>query len=428
MASIFEFFKKHFSVKKNKSFADILNGYTPIFSQFGNNIYASDVVQQAINCIVREMKKLEPKHVLRDENGDFIPQRDRIQSVLNRPNPLMTTTDFIEKIVWNLMFNYNSFIIPIWTDTGELDSLYPVQPIQVDFLQDKTERIFIKMRFANEYEGTMPYSDVIHIRYNFSVSEYMGGDENGRPNYNSLLKTLELNNVMLEGVGKALKSSFAINGIIKYNTIIDSNKMGDEIKRLEEHLKNNESGLLGLDLKGEFIPFTRNIKLVDADTLKFIDEKILRNFGVPISILTGDYTIDQYNAFYQKTLEPLAISMSQAFTKTLFTNREADGFGHRIMFFTKELIFLSTAQKLEVIRLLGDSGALFENEKRTMMGLQPLPDLVGKRVASLNYIDADKATEYQLKQKEDKSTLDNSTKKDDTENDTEENKDGEKAQ
>ena len=35
----------------------MLNGYTPIFSQFGNDIYASDVVQQAIVCIVDEMKK-----------------------------------------------------------------------------------------------------------------------------------------------------------------------------------------------------------------------------------------------------------------------------------------------------------------------------------------------------------------------------------
>ncbi len=36
----------------------MLNGYTPIFSQFGNDIYASDVVQQAIVCIVDEMKKI----------------------------------------------------------------------------------------------------------------------------------------------------------------------------------------------------------------------------------------------------------------------------------------------------------------------------------------------------------------------------------
>lgn len=50
---------KRKSPKKQK-WAQMLNGYTPIFSQFGTNIYASDVVQQAVKCIVDEMKKLNP--------------------------------------------------------------------------------------------------------------------------------------------------------------------------------------------------------------------------------------------------------------------------------------------------------------------------------------------------------------------------------
>ena len=40
---------------KNSKFAPMLNGYAPLFSQFGTNIYASDVVQQALKCIVDEM-------------------------------------------------------------------------------------------------------------------------------------------------------------------------------------------------------------------------------------------------------------------------------------------------------------------------------------------------------------------------------------
>jgi predicted nucleotidyltransferase len=36
----------------------MLSGNIPIFSQFGSNIYASDVVQQVLKCIVDELKKL----------------------------------------------------------------------------------------------------------------------------------------------------------------------------------------------------------------------------------------------------------------------------------------------------------------------------------------------------------------------------------
>ena len=36
----------------------MVNGNVPIYSQFGQNVYASDVVQQAIACIAQEMSKL----------------------------------------------------------------------------------------------------------------------------------------------------------------------------------------------------------------------------------------------------------------------------------------------------------------------------------------------------------------------------------
>ncbi len=389
---LFDIFKK--KQKQDVTYAKMLNGYLPVFSQFGSDIYASDVVQQALNCIVREMKKLDPQHVL-SKGSDVIPQNDRVQDVLDNPNSLMTTSDFIEKIIWQLFFNYNSFVCPTYDATGKLDGLYPIQPTQVDFLQDPSGEYFVKMWFMNDYTCTVRYSDIIHIRYNFSVNDLMGGDEFGQPNNASLLKTLELNQTMLEGVGKALKSSFAINGILKYNTMLDDGKMQAELEKLTASLRNNESGLMPIDLKGEFIPFERKIAMVDATTLKFIDEKILRNFGVSLPILTGDYTKEQYEAFYQKTLEPLIKSISQAFTKTLFSRRESFGFGHKILFFPKDLIFLTTSQKLEMIRLLGDSGGLYENEKRTLMGLKPLDELEGVRKQSLNYVDVEIANQYQ---------------------------------
>lgn len=390
----FDLFKKK---KEEYHHARMLNGGTPIYSQFGDDIYASDVVQQAINCIVREMKKLDIRHVKRNGNGvEVIPQSGRIQAVLDNPNPLMTTTDFIEKIVWQLYFNYNSFIIPVWDDSGKLESLYPVQPKDIEFLEDNSGRLFVKMWFLNDYRCTIKYEDVIHIRYNYSVSEYMGGNEAGEPDHKSLLKTLELNHALLEGVAKAMKSSFAINGVIKYNSILDNEKTDKALQDLTDRLMKNESGFLPLDLKGEFIPLSRQIQLVDEATLKFIDEKILRHFGVPLPILTGDYTKEQYEAFYQKTLEPLIISITQAFTKTLFSKREFNGSGHRIVFYPKDLIFLTTSQKLEMLRLLGDSGALFENEKRVLMGLSPLEELAGIRKQSLNYVDVEYAKQYQL--------------------------------
>lgn len=382
----------------------MLNGYAPIFSQFGTNIYASDVVQQAVKCIVDEIKKLNPTHI-RYNGDDPTPIRNStIQSVLDDPNPLMTTNEFLEKTAWLLLLNYNAFIVPIyrtWTDekTGEsrryYEALYPILPTTVDFIQDGSGRLFVKFWFASGENTTIPYDDVIHIKYNYSINDYMGGNQFGQPDHAALLKTLDLNNQLLQGVAKAMKASYAVNGVVKYNTLIDDGKTEQALKELERKLLNSESGFLPLDLKADFTPIEHKMELVDGDTLKFIDDKILRNWGVPLDILRGDYSKETYEAFYQKTLEPIIISFSQAFTKKLFTSREK-AFGNMIKFYPKELIFMTVSQTLEMINILSPTGGLFENEKRVALGLQPLPELEGVRLMSLNWIDANNAAQYQI--------------------------------
>lgn len=388
---------------KSPKYAPTMNGFWPVYTQFGTNIYASDVVQQAIKCIVDEMKKLNPTHV-RYINSDPVPVKGSIQDVLSNPNELMTTNEFLEKITWLLLLNYNAFVIPTyytWVDdkTGatlrRYESLYPINPSQVDFIEDAGGRLFVKFTFWNGYTTTIPYDDVIHIKYNYSVSEYMGGNELGQPDHKALLGTLELNDQLLKGIAKAMNASYAINGIVKYNTMIDDGRTEAALKELERKLQNSESGFLPLDLKADFTPLEHKSQLVDEPTLKFIDEKILRHWGVPLAILTGDYSKEQYEAFYQKALEPLITAFTQAFTKKMLTSRER-AFGNKIEFYTKDLIFMSITQKIEMINLLSPTGSLFENEKRTILGLMPLPELEGKRYMSLNWIDANNADQYQV--------------------------------
>jgi HK97 family phage portal protein len=396
---LFDIFKQKFS-KKTK-YANTLNGYTPIFSQFGDNIYASDVVQQAIYCIVTEIKKLTPQHV-KKTGSDVIPVKSSIQAVLESPNSLMTKSDFLEKVMWQLYFNYNSFIVPTyytWKDSNGTEKrsytgLYPIQPTFVEFIQDVSDTLYVKLRFVNNYETTIPYKDIIHIRSHYSVNEFLGGNRQGQPDNCALLKTLQLNSDLLNGVAYAMKSSYAINGIVKYNSLMDGGKMEANLRELEKKLSKSENGFLPIDLSAEFTPLERKIELVDPDTLEFIDSKILRHFGVPLCILTGDYTKEQYEAFYQKTLEPIILSLAEAFTKVLFTEREYQ-VGNRIQFLPRDLVFMTVSEKLEMIRLLGDSGTIYENEKRLAFGLKPLQELEGIRMQSLNYVNTDIANTVQ---------------------------------
>lgn len=389
---LFDFISKLRKYKKDIQYAKSLSGYTPIFSQFGQDIYASDVVQQAIACLVTELTKVNPFHIKKN-GSDLVPvDNSEIQRLLEQPNERMTQTDFFEKVYWQLFLNFNAFIIPTYIrnsdGTKKYTGLYPIQPIDVTFLQDPTGSLFVKFKFINGYETTLRYSDVIHIRYRYSINEFMGGNEFGQPDNKALLKTLELNNTLLQGVAKALKSSFSINGVIKYNTLMDDGKMEKNINEIETRLANNESGFLPLDIKGEYIPLQNKIQLVDATTLKFIDEKILRNFGVSLPILTGDYTKAQYEAFYQKSLEPIIKRTGESFSMTLFTDREK-GFGNKILLYPHELIFMDTSQKIELFDVLVDSASCYKNELRTAFGMRPLKELAGQIAMSSNKSNAE---------------------------------------
>ena len=88
-------------------------------------------------------------------------------------------------------------------------------------------------------------------------------------------------------------------------------------------------------------------------------------------------------------------SISEAFTKKLFSDRERV-LGNRIEFLPGELIFMSVDQKIKLVELLSPTGAMYENEKRAVFGLMPLPELEGMRFMSLNWINANNADQYQV--------------------------------
>ena len=223
----------------------------------------------------------------------------------------------------------------------------------------------------------------------------MGGDVTGQPDHKALLETLDLNKQLLQGIAKAMNASYAVNGIVKYNTLISSEDTKKAIAEFNDMLRNNKSGFVPVDLKAEIQPFERKTQIVDEPTLKFIEEKILRTWGISLAILNGDYTKEQYEAFYQRCLEHRIKAFSQAMTKKLFTAREK-AFGNRVELYPEDMIFMTISQKIEMIGLLSPTGGMFENEKRVAFGMRPLPELEGERYMSLNWVRADLAEQYQM--------------------------------
>ena len=400
---VFNFFKQYREVKRQLQYAKMMNGATPVFSTFGEDIYASDVVQNAVRCICTEMSKLDPKHI----RTDTANMQAVVNSSLNRllkfgPNPLMTTTDFLEKITYLREINKNAFIYPTYREVPlkdgyirrEYTGLYPLNPTQVDFLQDVTGKIFVKIYFGNGDNYTLPYADVIHWRKDFGANDFMGGDATGQPNNNALLKLLKVNDVVVQSLEKGVKAGLTIRGLLKIQTMLNDEKQEKERIEFEKKLNDASSGILPIDLKNDFIPLNMNPKMIDKDTMEFLDKKILNNYGVSLAIMCGDFTEEQYQAFYEKTLEPMIISLGRAFSKTLFTDRELE-VGNEVIFYAQGLVFTNMANKIAAVDVLSSRGVLTDNQILAIFGYPPFEggDI---RHMSLNFINRDIADQYQM--------------------------------
>ena len=62
--------------------------------------------------------------------------------------------------------------------------------------------------------------------------------------------------------------------------MLDDEKQEEERKKFEVKMKNAENGILPIDNKSDYIPLKIDPKFIDKDTMEFIDNRILANYGV----------------------------------------------------------------------------------------------------------------------------------------------------
>lgn len=381
--ALFDFLKKRKPKSEGVTYAPTMSGYSPILSDFGDDIYASDIIMQAIRCKATEFKKLKPRHI-RTINGKQETISDSsIARCLRRPNEVMTPSDFFEKITILLELNKNVFIYPTYyiTNSGEkyFTGLYPLKPMNVEYLVNQSEKLFIHFTFGNGYEVTIPANDIIHWRKDYGVDDYFGGSNDFGSN-RSLLKILKSYDAITQSIAKALNCSLSINGIVKYGSYLDDEKLITRQNEFNEKLKNNEGGILFTDLKTEFVNIARDIKIIDKDTMQYFYELILRNTGVSLAILNGDYTKAQKEAFYEHALEADIKSLGEAFTKVVFTERE-ESFGNAIMLYPNSIVFMSMENKLTALQIGLPAGIFKKDEARELLGYPPLPNGLGDVIA-----------------------------------------------
>ena len=110
---------------------------TRSFSAFTGDAYSSDVFREAVDAIARNAGKLKGSHIIKYKDHDREEGDCKINRLLQvRPNPFMSSYDFIYKLVTRLYLYNNSFAYIDRDQRGNVSGLYPITASHVDLLSE----------------------------------------------------------------------------------------------------------------------------------------------------------------------------------------------------------------------------------------------------------------------------------------------------
>jgi len=374
----------------------------PIFTSFGKNIYLSDFVNNAIDRVASEVSKIVIKSGV-EINDTMKIQNDDITRLFRfKPNPLQTTSDFLSNVEWIRRKNANAFIYPQY-DTLTMPNgrqykrytaFYPLKPSAVYIGVNGGQAWEVKLEFEDGSSYTMPYADLIHVRWRRGVNTVIGGgDDDGKTNNYDIIRTIDALDKTIQGLPKSIEASLQVKGVYSAKTLADSKKLSKIRDDFESHIATSKSGMIATDLGGEFTPVRITAPDISDTAMKFLKSVIQERYGISAAVLSGDYTGEQHSAFYQTAIEDFVVQFEQAMTACIFTPREQD-VGHRIKCYYSKVNYMATADKMNLANLAKETGILTLNQINEMFGAEPFPG-GDRRIQSLNYMNINEVDAYQ---------------------------------
>ncbi|MET1247647.1 phage portal protein [Sporolactobacillus sp. STCC-11] len=337
------------------------------FYQWNGSLYKSDIVRSCIRPKAKAVGKLVAKHV-RNNATDFKVNPDPgIRFLLEEPNPLMTGQVMQEKLITQLELNNNAFAYIKRDELGVPIEIYPIPCTTVDVVEGALNDIFLKFVFGNGKQMTVPYVDVIHLRKDFNEDDFFG-DSPGE----ALAPLMKVVTTTDQGIVKAIMNSAMIRWILHFSSVLKP----EDIQKQVDDFTNNYLNIAKNRVAAPADPrYTlEQVKpesyVPNADQMKETTLRIHSFFNTNQKIIQSDYTEDEWNAYFESEIEPVAMQLSGEYTRRLFSRRER-GFGNSIIFEASNLQHASMKTKLNLLQMV-DRGALTPNEWRSVFNLAPI--------------------------------------------------------
>lgn len=353
-----------------REFFKVVTAYSPSFSSFTGSVYEMDLTRSAIHRNAVHTSKANPKIL-----GD---KYKKLEAVLqNRPNDIMTTSQFLEKARSIYEAENNLFIIPLYEDrtAARIAGFYPVRGADAQIVTVGTTLMLKYKVYPNDnavgVEYAIPYAEVGHLRNHFYRKEFYGESNN------ALAPTLNLLNTQQQAILNAVTQSATIRFLAKLANMLKPEDLKAEQQRMRDInlSQDNNGGVFMYDAKYASVqPVYSKPYTVDSEQAKMIQNNVYSYFGVNENILQNKQSTQEWEAYYEGVIEPFLIQLGQVMTNMIFTLKEVES-GSMVVWESSKFQYMTFEQKNTLASSGIDRGFLTINEVRTK--LYNLPRIEG---------------------------------------------------
>lgn len=354
-------FKKPKERKQVDGYFQMLDGYTPIFTTHDGGVYEMELVRACIHTFANHCSKLLPTVEGADQRG--------IKAMLDsKPNPFMTSAQFVYKVATIYDTRNTCIIVPLLDKFDRLCGYYPVNPQQTEVVQVGGEP-WLRFTFK---DGS---KKAIELSRCGVVSKYLYNSDIIGENNRALQATLQLIHTQNEGITEGIKNSASIRFMAKIGNF---SKETDIDKKRKDWVKAN----LGPDAGGlalfdhnysDIQQIQSTAKIVDPEQMELIQTRVLNYFGCNEEVLQNKTVGDAWSAYYEGKIEPFAIQLSQAMTAMTFNQNERTR-KNRIVWSANRLQYMTNIDKLNVSSQMFDRGLMSLNDIMDIWNLPHVPD------------------------------------------------------
>lgn len=364
-------FRKRRAIRNEKTEKDVMQMVTTYgehYYSWNGKLYDSDIVRSCIRPKVKAAGKLVGKHIRADGSSLKVNPDANIRFLLSEPNPFMTGQQFQEKVATQLCLNNNAFILIVRDINGKPMQLYPIPCVMCEtkYIGDE---LHLKFQYRNGKTGAFPYEQIIHLRQDFNEHDIFG--ESPAP---ALASMMEVIGTIDQGIVKAIRNSGIVRWLLTFTSAMRPEDIKKNVKEFVDNYLSVESdtfGAAGVDSKATATRIEPKDYVPNALQTKETINRIYSFFNSNEKIIQSRWTEDEWNAYYEAEVEPLAVQMGEAYSVRLFSRRER-GCGNRIAFEASNLQCASLSSKL-AMQAMVDRGAMTPNEWRAVLNMVPLP-------------------------------------------------------